>query len=304
MKRIIGISFILLTVLFFSCQNDKVELTQDEALLEKSAEITLTEVKLEAVATASDYEIEFYANAEEVLSGWCRMGKKWKWTNKLHYLANQCPDVTVVEGDKDGYPKVITLNYGDSTVLKNEKVLSGIIVIEISGPRNSTSYTRRITYDNFSVDTIQIAGTSLISVEKENETFRNCTSDLTFTINNETLITRTANRVWTWIEGMETTEDQTDDVIHIDGSVTATSGSDTYKKEIIEPLVRLGDCHYIVSGIVTITLNGVLISTLNYGDGECDDVATMTASDGTTSEVDLGRCKMKENRNKNQKGKG
>jgi len=300
MKRIIGISFILLTVVFFSCQNDKVDLVSDNATLEKSAEITLTEVKLEAVATASDYEVEFYANAEEVLSGWCRMGKKWKWTNKLHYLANQCPEVTVVEGDNNGYPKIVTLNYGDSTVLKNEKVLSGIMIIEISGPRNSSSFTRMVTYDNFAVDTVQIAGTSLITVDKENETFRICTSDLTFTINNETVITRSSNRAWTWIDGMETTEDQTDDVIHIDGSVTATSGSDTYKKEIIEPLVRLGDCRYIVSGIVTITLNSDLISTLNYGDGECNDVATLTASDGTTSEVDLGKCKMKENQNKNK----
>ena len=295
MKRIIGISFILLSVMLFSCQNDKVDLVQDEASLEKSAQITLTELNLEAVATASEYEVEFYANAEEMLSNWMRMGQKWKWTTKLRYMANQCPDVTIVEGDNNGYPKVITLNYGDGTVLKNEKVLSGVIVIEISGPRKSAGFTRLVTYQNFSVDTIQIAGTSLITIDKGKETFRNYVTDLTFTINKEKVITRSSKRTWTWIEGMETTEDQTDDLIHIDGVVTAVSGSDTYKKEIVEPLVRLGDCRFIVKGLVTVTLNGVLISTLNYGNGQCDEVANMTNANGEIVEVDLVKCKRKEN---------
>lgn len=71
-------------------------------------------------------------------------------------------------------------------------------------------------------------------------------------------------------------------------------GDDTYAKKIVEPLVRLSDCRYIVSGIVSVTLNTTLISTLNYGNGECDDVASLTNSDGETVDVDLVKCKKKE----------
>jgi hypothetical protein len=46
------------------------------------------------------------------------------------------------------------------------------------------------------------------------------------------------------------------------------------------------DCRYIVQGVVEITLNGELVSSLDYGDGECDDVAILT-QDGETAEVDL-----------------
>lgn len=303
MKKIIGSLGILLSVVLFSCNNDKVDLLQDNAALEKSAQITLSELNLEAVATASEYEVEFYGNAEEMLTRWGKMGKKWNWTGKLRYMTNHCPDVSIVEGENDGYPRIVTLNYGDGTILKNEKVLSGTIVIEISGPRSSASFTRMVTYQNFTVDSIQIAGTSLIEINRENETFRNNTSDLTFTINGESVVTRSSNRTWTWVAGMETTEDQTDDVIHIEGVVDATSGTDSYKKEIIEPLVRLGDCRYIVSGTVKVTLNGDLISTLNYGDGECDEVATFTNSDGETVEVDLANCKMKGNQGQNKNNK-
>jgi hypothetical protein len=160
-----------------------------------------------------------------------------------------------------------------------------------------------VSYENFAIDTVQIAGTSLITINKENESFRNCTSDLTFTIKGEVVdivVTRSSNRTWTWMEGMETTEDQTDDVIYIEGVVNAATGTDTYKKEIVDPLVRTGACRFIVKGIVEVTLNGTLVSSLNYGDGECDDVAAMTNADGETVEVDLAKCKRKDNNNKNK----
>ena len=300
MKKIIGISFFLLSVVLFSCNNDKIDVAKDSTLSEKSAEITLSEVTLEAATTASEYEVEFYANAEDILSQWWRIGKRWEWTNKMHYMSHQCPNVTVVEGETEGYPKTITLDYGDNTVLKNGKVLSGTIVIEISAPRSSASYSRMVTYNNFGIDTLTIAGTSLITVDRENTAFRNYKSDLTITLDNGNLITRSSSRTWMWVEGMETTDDQTDDVIHITGEVLATSGTDSYKKEIVDPLVRIGDCRFIVEGVVEITLNGTLISTLNYGDGECDETATMTNSDGETNEVDLFNCKMKGNQNQNQ----
>ena len=301
MKKIIGISFIFLSVVLFSCNNDKIDVAEDSTLSEKSAEITMSEVTLEAATTASEYEVEFYANAEDILSQWWRIGKRWEWTNKMNYMSRQCPNVTIAEGETDDYPKTITLDYGDSTVLKNGKVLSGIIVIEISAPRNSASYTRMVTYNNFGIDTLTIVGTSLITIDRENTAFRNFKSDLTITLDNGNVITRSSERTWTWIEGLETTDDQTDDVIHITGEVSATSGLDSYKKEIVNPLVRIGDCRFIVEGVVEITLNGTLISTLNYGDGECDEIATMTNSEGETIEVDLFNCKMKGNQNQYKK---
>jgi hypothetical protein len=297
MKKIIGISFLFLSVVLFSCNNDKIDVAEDSTLSEKSAEITLSEITLEAATTASEYEVEFYANAEDLLSSWWRMGKRWEWTNKMHYMSRQCPNVTVEEGENDGYPKIITLDYGDSTVLKNEKVLSGIIIIEISAPRSSDSYSRMVTYSDFGIDTITIAGTSLITVDRENAAFRNYKSDLTITLDNGNVISRSSERIWTWIVGLETTEDQTDDVINIDGVVTASnSNGDMYKKEIVDPLVRLGDCRYIVSGVVEFTLNNQLISTFDYGDGTCDAVATMTTLGSDPVEVDLFTCKRKENK--------
>ena len=70
MKQNIGISLIILSDVLFSCNSDKVDIAEDNTLAEKSAEIILSKVSLEAVFVALEYEVEFYANAEGPLSKW------------------------------------------------------------------------------------------------------------------------------------------------------------------------------------------------------------------------------------------
>lgn len=288
MKKIIGFSILILTMVFFSCHNDKVDINIpiEEGLLEKSAQITLTEIELEAAVTETEYEVEFYANAEEAIASSWNMGKMWKWNNKLRYKVNQCPGINI-QSESGDYPKTITLNYGDSTALRNGKVFRGIIVIEISGQKKSKDYNCMVSYENFVIDSLLVDGSSLITIDENEDVFRKFESDFSFTLTDGTTIERRSERVWEWIDGMETDEEQNDDVIQITGFVNAqNSAGDTYMKEIVEPLVRMRDCGYIAKGIVEITLNGVLISSLDYGNGECNNMANLTRN-GETVGIDL-----------------
>ncbi len=293
MKRIFGFTLLVLGITLYSCQTEKLEPVNDQVLSEKAAQITLTEVAMESAATEIEYEVDFYANAEQTLTNMLRMGKLWRWTNNLRYKFKQCPDIHIVS-EEGGYPKTITLNYGDSTVLRTGKVLSGIITIEISGPKFSHDYNRQVTYADFGVDSLLINGSSLVTFDKGEDVFRTISSDFTFLLANGISIDRSSERYWEWIEGMDTQEDQNDDVIQITGSTNAkTSEGDVYRKEIVEPLIRLRDCRYIVQGIVEITFNGKLFSSLDYGDGTCNNIAILT-KDGQTYEVDLSKNKMKD----------
>lgn len=307
MKRIIGIVFFLLTVVFFSCQNDKIDTVQEEGLSEKAAQLTLTEVQLEALSTESEYEVEFYANAERFLSRWLRMGRMWQGKGNLRYWGNHCPDVAIDENGDDVYPKTITLDYGDSTLLRNGKILSGIIIIEISAPRDSANYTRTVTYDGFGIDSLVVNGLSTVTVDKLDEMLRQVKSEFTITLADGSFVSRSSERTWQWIEGFETEDDPSDDVIEIAGFVNAEFNGDIYTKEIITPLKRIADCRFIVEGIVTITLNEELLCSIDYGDGTCDEVATVT-KDGETYEIDLPNHKMKGDKNQkdmqNNKQKG
>lgn len=292
MKRIVSISVLILTVVMFACQTDKIDTGNDELLSEKAARITMDEIAMESATNEVEYEVEFYANMEATLTNWWRIGKHWTWTNKLRYKLHQCPDIHIVS-EEGGYPKTITLDYGDSTVLRNGRVLSGIITIEISGPRKSRDYTRMVTYTDFGVDSLGIVGSSVVTVDKNEDVFRMFKSDFVFTLADGSTVNRTSERTWEWIEGLETDEEQNDDVIQITGFVNAeNSAGDKYVKEIVEPLIRLRDCRFIVKGIVDITLNGELVSSLDYGDGDCNNIAILT-KDGEVYEVDLSKRKTK-----------
>ncbi|MCK3683013.1 hypothetical protein [Maribellus sp. YY47] len=306
MKRIIGLSVFALAMVMFACNNEEVDTpsVNDELLSEKSAQVTLNEVKVEAATTESEYEVEFFANMEGQLSRWYRFGHHFQWNPKLRYTASHCPNIAIASEGNDEYPKTITLDYGDSTLLRNGKVLSGVIEIYFSAPRYSQDFEKTVTYNNFSVDSITINGFSTIIIDKVDTLFRQHTSDLTFTLADGTVIERSSERVWQWLAGMDTEDDQSDDVFIITGGASATMTkdgvSDTYSKEIINPLKKIYDCRYIVEGTISITLNGTVVSTLDYGDGECDDIATMTDSEGNVREIDLARHQF---RNMHQSGK-
>lgn len=306
MKQIFGISIFALAMLLFACNNEDADTStlNDEQLSEKSAQVTLNEVKVEAATTESEYEVEFFANMEGQLTlGW-HFGNHFQWNPKLRYKTSHCPNVSITSENNDEYPKTITLDYGDSTLLRNGKVLSGVIEIYISAPRYTKDYEKTVTYDNFTVDSVTIDGYTSIIIDKVDTMFRQHISELTFTLADGTVIERSSERVWQWLAGMDTEDDQSDDVFIITGGATASMTkdgvTDTYTKEIITPLKKIYDCRYIVEGTISITLNGTVVSTLDYGDGECDDVATMTDSEGNVSEIDLSIHKF---RNKHQSGK-
>lgn len=286
MKRITLILSVVFGIVLLSCQNEKIENNNDDLLSEKGAQIILTEATLESAATEMEYEVDFYANAEDSLAKRKRAGKLWKWTNRLRYRINQCPDVNI-SSEAGGYPKTITLDYGDGTELGNGKMLSGVIVVEISAPRKSEDYNRQVTYTDFGVDSLTINGTSVVTIDRGEDVFRTIESDLSFTLADGTVINRSSERTWQWLEGMDTEMDQTDDKIQITGYALAeTSEGDVYRKDIVEPLIRIRDCRYIVQGIVEITINNELASSLDYGDGECNSIAILI-KDGETIEVDL-----------------
>jgi hypothetical protein len=54
-----------------------------------------------------------------------------------------------------------------------------------------------------------------------------------------------------------------------------------YDKVIVEPLVKLEDCEYIVSGIVEFYKGDTWVATFDFGDGTCDEWATKTWDGGS-----------------------
>ncbi|MEP5339215.1 MAG: hypothetical protein ABJL44_16245 [Algibacter sp.] len=85
------------------------------------------------------------------------------------------------------------------------------------------------------------------------------------------------------------TDTCTDDEKTITGSFVYTNAEGVENSvTITTDLVKPADCKYIASGIKVYTTEAGTV-TLDYGDGTCDDVATKTDTDGTETEVTLGK---------------
>ena len=82
-------------------------------------------------------------------------------------------------------------------------------------------------------------------------------------------------------------------------------GEGEYEKIITKPLVKTDNCKYIVEGTIEFLLNGETVAIVDYGDGECDNIATKTV-DGKTYEFELDNKKVykKDSDKGDGKGKG
>jgi hypothetical protein len=189
------------------------------------------------------------------------------------------------------FPVTITLDYGDSTVLMNGTVLSGTIVIVISAPPRTDGATRTVTFNDFYIDSINIAGTRTMTfshVEGGGIT-NNLVGDIVVTFPDGTSIERHTEKTMTFVEGFDTFGDFSDDKFMITGFTNSVSSEGfTFSAVIVEPLIRLGTCRFIVQGVVQMSKNDEVMAELNYGDGTCDDVATITKN-GETKQITIGR---------------
>ena len=290
MKRIVAIFFILgLGIILFSCQKeDSLDAASEDAIL-KSATVALTDSKLEAALTEAEYESDFYSGIVSVLGRGHFPGMKFSWQDPMHYKGGKGPDVTVSGTTTVTYPKTIILDYGTGTEIHHGKILKGVVKIEMSAAPRTDGSTRTITYTNFEVDSVKLNGVSIAVFNGDNKTtaVENYSEQLKINYLDGKEITWSGEKKRSWVGGLSSQLDRSDDVINITGKSNAKiTGGSVYVKEITQALVRKGSCRYIVAGAIQLTVDSKLISTVDYGAGECDATATLT-KDGTTVTLDL-----------------
>lgn len=308
MKTTILVLITIIAIAFTSCQ-DKVSeqpiMNNDEMVL-KSAEISTSDIHLENIFEEVSHEAEMFAEYEHILRRLAHVnnGMIFGKGNNKRYMAKEAITVTV-DTSENRYPISITLDYGDSTLLKNGRVISGVIVVEISAEKGTDGATRKLSYQNLYVDSIGIEGEAVHTFNGDNETSRmvTTTSEITFTLPDGTVVEREGSHLRNWLEGLATPQEREDDLIEISGSLTMTSSTgDVWSRVIVEPLLRQGDCKHPVSGLVNIIYNEEVISEIDFGNGECDDLAVMTTG-GEQIEIELQGDRPEAKVNGNDPGK-
>ncbi len=204
-----------------------------------------------------------------------------------------CADVT---HDKDN--KTITIDFGDGCEDPRGRIRAGIINISYSGRRFLPESVIIITFENFSIDGIMIEGTR--TVTNITESVDDLLSSPKFSITlvggkmtwpDGAFATRNIDRVRTWVRAANPLDDEH----HIDGTANGVNKEGVeYSMLITETLVFKRSCRlegtrvFIpVSGIKEVNKGGQ-IHVVNFGDGECDNIISVTNGDSTV-EIDLSK---------------
>ena len=241
MKKILFSLAIGSAIAFSACEKE-VEPAMDYTSPDFSVtveSVVTTDASVEDATEAIDYEVDLFTGSSDDISGVSALSLKSSslgHTNR--YVNGVCPEISVSSTDGD-FPKTITLNYGEETILMNGRILSGVISIKISDQFNTVGATHTVNFVSFSVDSVSISGTivkTLVSNTDGREV--SIVRDLVFTLPDGTIINNAAEITRKWTAGLSTPFIYGDDVIEITGFSNFTDSEDNvYRKSILEKLV-------------------------------------------------------------------
>jgi len=254
---------------FISCKDDALSL--DNEIASKDLDKAITQTEIEDVSEGVNDIVE---NAYlELENGAASKSENEK--NMEQTFFPECLTITKVITDDH---KSVTLDYGDGCMTRNDNFLSGIIKMEISYNNSDQTVSVDYGFDNFYFNNKKVEGEvhKLRMRNNENGYPQSVINrDITITWEDESFVSIKGERTREWIEGFEN-DIWSDNVFLVTGTWTITQKDGTIRNvTITEALKRVMACKFLVSGVVEIQKNDNSLS-LNFGDGECDDLAIVT----------------------------
>ena len=186
---------------------------------------------------------------------------------------------------------IITIDFGNGCVGPNGKVRAGIVQITMIGRHWEPGSTMTTELIDFSMDSVLIEGTRIYTNISESVvgtpifSYELIGGKMTWT--DGTYATRDARGTRT----LYRTDNPLGDEIHIDGSAEGVNrDGENYTMIITEALVIKRECNWRrhpipVAGTKEINVGDDLI-IVNFGDGECDNLITITIN-GVTFEREI-----------------
>ena len=185
--------------------------------------------------------------------------------------------------------KTVTLDFGDGCELRNGNFVSGKIIMIYE--RDPEAKSKMITYsfEDFYFNRKNVEGGGSIFRERSNENGNpqsTKTVDVTVTWSDGLFASKKGEKIREMIEGQDT-HAWGDNVFLITGNWEFTRKNGTVlSAKVIEALRRELACKFLVSGILELNKNENN-AVLSYGDGECDDLATVSINGGERREIHL-----------------
>ena len=169
---------------------------------------------------------------------------------------------------------------------KDGKNRRGKIQVKITGNKNIVGSSLVYTAVDYFVNDHGVSGTKTLTVV-DDHSFRIVVVNGKVTKANGGIISWNTDRTRTMTAGFGTKENPLDDVFEISGTTSGINAAgNPYKFTTLTPIVKARACQWITAGKLKIERAGKLDATIDYGNGTCDDQATVTVG-STTKPITL-----------------
>jgi hypothetical protein len=196
-------------------------------------------------------------------------------------------DNSSAKGSNDCYEAVYSETGFTATfnncVLNGTENINGSLTVVYDQQSQGGVFTA--TFADFYVGNIKVNGSRTYSIgagQTENSVEFSVTSNIELLMADESTIEEVGTKTVVFTFG-ETLGDST---FAISGSWTLELNGTTYVVEVTEDLIGNFGCDDLVSGLLYIGKNGLAV-TVDFGDGSCDDQATIIYPNGATETVTL-----------------
>ncbi len=236
------------------------------------------------------------AKAEQISNDVQNIADEAAATNAVGYLKGGS-DNTILSGcasvthDTVSVPHVLTIDFGPVNCLcADGRYRHGKIVVTYQGHYVDSGSVHTITFNDYYVNNNSVKGYKTVTNNGYNNNgniYFHVLANDTLTFANGAIRTWGCDRTRTWISG-DSTISRADDVYEISGSSYLNKpNGNSFTASITSPLTVARACHWIKAGIIQIvpavTNVNQNIRIINYGNGICDDQATLTVGGQTIS---------------------
>lgn len=280
---------VIASLLLFSCQKEESKTEDPIAVAEVNASKVSTEADIEAEAIYDGlFDDAMGVNDEVGLGGTGIFGR-----------LTACPTVIVTRPNAPApFPVRVVLDFGTGCVARDGHSRRGKIIHVYTNRLITPGAVVETSFDGFYFDSIKVEGTHRI----QNTTTLSSGPQYKINVNNGKLTRPNGNftawnseKIRTQIEGVVTPMLPMDDVFKLTGAARGSNRRDTtlitWNTNIIEPLIRNNNCRWIVKGTVRLVRENTTTGErwagfINYGNGTCDNAATVTIN-GVTYNITL-----------------
>ncbi|MBT8321254.1 MAG: hypothetical protein KJO90_06245, partial [Eudoraea sp.] len=172
----------------------------------------------------------------------------------------------------------------NNCVLNGTDNANGTVTVVYSTEPGTASFTA--TYVDFYVGDVKLNGTRSFTImgdPNQSAISFSVTSDMTAEFSDDSVIIENGSRVFTFAFGdsLETSS------YGISGSWELQVNADEYAVNITSTLEGNLSCGYLTTGTMEVNKNGLQV-TVDFGDGTCDNIATIIYPNGASEDVTLG----------------